>query len=153
MSHENFNNRKQTSLAHSLIKVGRLINEQGIKKARELFDLPNLTIAHLELFPYIDFEGTSIGEIARRKNVTKQAVSKLVAQMISMKILYLRESRKDKRIKLVHFHTKGPLAIQQGFKALEDIDLQIKQILAPKSYDLLLQRTNDIIGKIEDGLF
>lgn len=150
METDKFFLRKQESLAHSIIKAGRLVNEQGIKTARSLFKLPNLTVAHLELFPYIDFGGTSIGEIARRKNVSKQAISKLVNQMVAMELIYLTESPTDKRIKLAHFHTEGPLSISQGFKALEMIDNKFRDLFDKGTYDLVLQKLNDLIGEIEE---
>ena len=149
MQEEKLNSRKQNSLAHSIIKAGRLINEKSINTARELYNLPNLTIAHLELFPFIDFNGTSIGEIARRKKVSKQSVSKLVNQMISMNILYLTESPDDKRKKLVHFHTEGPMAISQGFKALESIDTFLIEFFDKETYKKILANLNRLLDELD----
>ncbi|SMF43108.1 MarR family transcriptional regulator [Pseudobacteriovorax antillogorgiicola] len=149
-SNEAFEKVKQGSLAHSLIKLGRLVNEQGIQNARQLFGLPKLSLAHLELFPHIDFCGTTVGEIAKRKGVSKQAVSKLVGQMIDMDILYMSDAEDDKRKKLVHFYTEGPRAIQMGFKALESVDEGLKEIIKSEEYELLLALLNQLLARFQE---
>jgi len=145
MKNSNFEKQKSESLSHQLIKAGRLIHEKGLFGAREAFHLPELKQSHLDLFPYIDFEGTSISKIAKRKGVSKQAVSKLVQEMVGMKLLSLQADPEDSRSKLVFFNTSGPFAIQKGFKALITIDHLLIDHFGEKSYLSVLKSVSDLV--------
>lgn len=101
--------------------------------------------SHLDLFPYIDFEGTSASEIAKRKGVSKQSVSKLVQEMVQMKLLTLKTDPEDSRSKRVFFKTSGPQAIQNGFKALTAIDRLLIEKLGEMPYKMVLKRASDIV--------
>ncbi len=140
-----FEKRKRTSLSHQFIKVGRLINERGLATARDAFHLPELKQSHLDLFPYIDFEGTSVSVIAKRKGVSKQFVSKLVQEMVYMKILSLKTDPKDSRSKQVFFKTSGSFAIQKGFAALMSIDHVLIDHIGEESYMSILKEVSTLV--------
>jgi len=143
MNQPDLEKQKVSSLSHQLIKAGRFINERGLAAAREAFNLPELKQTHLDLFPHIDFEGTSISEIAKRKGVSKQAASKLVQEMVRMKILYLKADPDDSRSKRVYFKTNGPFAIQKGFEAFASIDQLLAEYLGEKSYRAVLKKVTE----------
>ncbi|NOX42423.1 MAG: MarR family transcriptional regulator [Gammaproteobacteria bacterium] len=145
MKKSDFEKQKGASLSHQLIKVGRLINERGLAAARNAFHIPELKQSHLDLFPYIDFEGTSVSEVAKRKGVSKQSVSKLVQEMVHMKILFLKKDPEDSRSKLVFFKTSGPFTIQKGFEALMSIDRLLIDHLGEKSYTSALKKVSDFV--------
>ncbi len=142
---QDFKKQKNASLSHQLIKAGRLINERGLAAAREAFHLPALKQSHLDLFPYIDFEGTGISEIAKRKGVSKQSVSKLVQEMVLMKILFLKADPEDKRSKRVFFKTSGRFAVQKGFEALMSIDRLLIDHLGEKPCMSALESISNIV--------
>ena len=148
MKRTSFETKKTLSLAHQLIKVGRLINNRGLANSRKSLNLPNLKQSHLDLFPYIDFEGTSISDLAKKKDVSKQAISKLVQEMVQMKLLELKVDKKDSRSKLVFFKTKGPFAIQKGFKILEKIDKELSSLLGKNQYKSTTNQLTKIIDHI-----
>lgn len=145
MNKSNFENQKITSLSHQLIKVGRLINERGLDSVRDVFNLPELKQSHLDLFPHIDFEGTSISEIAKRKGVSKQSVSKLVKEMTNIKILSIKTDPEDSRSKIVFFKTSGFYSIQKGLEKLISIDRLILNHLGNKTYKSTLENVSDLI--------
>jgi DNA-binding MarR family transcriptional regulator len=145
MKKSDFEKQKNASLSHQLVKVGRLINERGLASAREAFHLPKLKQSHLDLFPYIDFEGTGISKIARRKGVSKQSVSKLVQEMVHMKILFLKADPEDSRSKRVFFKTSGPFDIQKGFEALMSIDRLLVDHFEEKTYTSVLKKVSDLV--------
>ena len=149
MEQSEFEKQKDVSLSHQLIKVGRLINERGLEGVRNAFNLSELKQSHLDLFPYIDFEGTRISDIAKRKGVSKQSVSKLVQEMVHMKILFLKTDPQDSRSKLVFFRTSGPYAIQKGFEVLMTIDHRLLEQLGEKSYNLVLKNLSCLIDDLE----
>lgn len=145
MKEFNFENQKSASLSHQLIKMGRLINDRGLISVRAAFNLPQLKQSHLDLFPYIDFDGTSISEIAKRKGVSKQSVSKLVKEMTNIKILSIKTDPEDRRSKLVFFKTSGSFTIQKGFETLVAIDRLIIDHLGDKSYKSTLENISELI--------
>jgi len=145
MKRSDFEKQKNASLSHQLIKAGRLINEKGLATARDTFRLPELKQSHLDLFPYIDFEGTGISEIARRKGVSKQSVSKLVQEMVRMKILFMETDSEDNRSKRVFMKTSGPFSLQKGFETLVSIDHLLAEQLGKKSYTLVLKKISDLV--------
>lgn len=145
MKKPNFEKQKNTSLAHQLIKVGRLINERGLAATRDAFHLPELKQSHLDLFPYIDFAGTCISEIAKRKAVSKQSVSKLVQEMVYMKLLMLKPDPEDNRSKRVFFYTSGPFSIHKGLEALLSIDRLLAEHLGEKSCASVLKKVSDLV--------
>ena len=149
MKKSELNTHKDASLAHQLIKAGRLINAKGLAMAREIFNLPELKQSHLDLFPYIDYSGTSVSEIAKRKGVSKQSVSKLVQEMVSMKLLFMRTAPEDGRSKRVCFKTSGPFALQNGFEALMSIDHLIQEQLGDKSYKSTLKSVSEVLQLLE----
>lgn len=149
MKTNDFEDLKSSSLAHQIIKIGRFIHKEGLNNAKKLFDQKSLTQSHLDLFPYIDRDGTSISEIAKRKGVTKQAVSKLVKEMLAMDLLELKVSKVDARIKHVYFKTKGPHSIQNGFKALQLIDKDLLEIMGDKDYKVLLKNLGKLLENFE----
>jgi len=145
MKKSDFEEQKNASLSHQLIKAGRLINKRGLAAAQESFHLSGLKQSHLDLFPYIDFVGTGISEIARRKGVSKQSVSKLVKEMVHMKILFLKADPEDNRSKRVFFKTSGPFAIQKGLEDLMWFDCLLKAHFGEKPYISVLKKVSDIV--------
>jgi len=150
MDKNNFDDKKSTSLSHQLIKIGRLINEQGLDSVRNVFNLPELKQSHLDLFPHIDFEGTSISEIAKRKGVSKQSVSKLVKEMAHIKILSIKTDPGDSRSKIVFFKTSGFYSIQKAFEELITIDRIISTHLGKKAYKSTLENISGLIDFFSD---
>lgn len=149
MKRDDFETEKELSLSHQVIKLGRLLNEKGLASVRERFGVEEIKQSHLDLFPHIDFEGTSVSVIAQRKGVTKQAVSKLVQEMVQMGALYFKADPEDSRSKLVCFQTKGPFAIHKGFKALMDIDVELKKLLGERKYRATLLSLGHLVESFQ----
>ena len=150
MNIDSFETKKSNSLSHLVIKVGRLLNVRGLDEARKSFNLDRLSQTHLDLYPYIDFKGNTINEIAQRKGVSKQAISKLVAEMEEMGLLEVRPNSKDSRSKIIKFRTKGPYAISKGFKVLEKIDSDLKQQIGEKKFKRLIRDLNQIMDLLDE---
>ena len=58
---------KESSVGHSSIKAARLYNERMIGDFRTTFSLPDLRLYHLNLFAYIDLDGSSIKQISKSR--------------------------------------------------------------------------------------
>ena len=62
-------------------------------------------------------------------NISKQAVSQLVNELINLGILKKRSNPNDRRSVLISFNTKGNVSIMEGMKSLKGLDSKIESIL------------------------
>lgn len=129
--------------------LGGLANMKMLRGLSEKLSLPNLKKVHLGLFAYIDPDGTTITEIARRKGVTKQSISNTVQELLDMGFLEVRENPQDSRSKLVSFNLNEGSAMRQGFEVLAEIDHAIADSMGAAAYQSMLEGMQQIMQKLE----
>ena len=118
------------------MKCARLANERAISRVNERAGAPVFRQALANLLPHIALEGTRLTELAERVGVSKQAVSKLVAEFVDQGMLELSADPEDGRAKLVRFTPRGVDGIRQGLAVLASVEEEIaskvgkKQMLA-----------------------
>lgn len=117
---------KRKSVAQLLFKCARLLNERAIARVNQSAGAPKLRPSHTNLFPHIDFEGVRVTELARRLDISKQAVSQTVAELEEQGVVELLVDPKDARAKLVRFTRKGAEAIAHGLSVLRELELELK---------------------------
>ena len=141
--------RRGESLVLAAVWMGGLANKTMIETLRSKLDLPQFKEVHLEMFSYVDPDGTTITEIAKRKGVTKQSISKTVQELVDMGFLETREHPQDSRSKLVSFKLTEGSAMRQGFAALAKIDTAIAQLIGARKYESLLDTMQTVIGALD----
>ncbi|GEM_PF-2401264 len=141
--------RRIESLVLSVVWLGQLANKKMLKEFGEKRGMPNFKEVHFELFGYIDPDGTTITEIARRKGVTKQSISKTVMELIDMGFLEARENPQDSRSKLISFNLRPGGGMLKGFEVLAEIDESIAADLGASTYKTVLSSMQKIIQKLE----
>ena len=104
MKQTEFEELRDSSIGHSLIKAGRLYNEFAFNAVKKKMGANKLRPSHLQLFAYIPFSGITIVELANKANISKQAVSAMVKELLNEKILIKRDNENDKRSFLIHFN-------------------------------------------------
>lgn len=129
--------------------LGGLANVKMLRELGEKLSLPNLKTVHLGLFAYIDPDGTTITEIARRKGVTKQSISKTVQELLDMGFLEARENPLDSRSKLISFNLTKDSAMLQGFDILSQIDQSIANSLGADKYQAMLDNMQQVMQRLE----
>jgi DNA-binding MarR family transcriptional regulator len=117
---------KRKSVAQLLFKCARLLNERAIARVNRSAGAPGLRPSHTNLFPHIDFKGVRITELARRLDISKQAVSQSVAELEEHGVVELLVDPKDARAKLVRFTSKGAQAIAHGLGVLAELELELE---------------------------
>ena len=117
--------RKRQSFSQLLIKAARLVNERAIGRARTELDAPELRASHLALLPHIPFEGIRQSELARKLEVSRQAVGQLVAELVAQGSLELAPDPADRRAKLVRFSAAGEQALFSGMSVLASLDAEL----------------------------
>ena len=129
--------RKRESVAQLLFKCARLVNERAITQVNELPLAIPLRTSHTNLFPHLDFEGVRITELARRLEITKQAVSQTIAELELMDVVETIPDPSDGRARLARFTEKGKLAIMQGLGVLRGIEGEIERTIGKAKFEAL----------------
>jgi DNA-binding MarR family transcriptional regulator len=129
--------RKRESVAQLLFKCARLVNERAIEKVNELPQAIRLRAAHTNLFPHLDFEGVRITELARRLDISKQAISQTIAELELMDVVETIPDPSDGRARLARFTDKGKQAIMQGLGVLRRIEAEMERSIGKTKFDAL----------------
>ena len=132
-----FEGEKRANTLQVLLKCARLANERAIERVNREAGAPVFRQALANLLPHIAVEGTRLTELAQRVGVSKQAVSKLVAEFVDQGILELTLDPDDGRAKRVRFTSRGIEAIRHGLSVLSAVEAEItEKIGAPSMRDL-----------------
>ncbi|MEM6703389.1 MAG: helix-turn-helix domain-containing protein [Acidobacteriota bacterium] len=126
-----------------------MVNVLGLENLRRAFETRQISQTHLDLYAYIDVEGTPVTEIARRKGVSKQAVSKLVREMVKIGCLEIVSDPNDARVKKVFFKTSGRFSITHGLESLQSIDEDLKGQMGEAAYERLLDSVSSLLPVLD----
>jgi len=132
-----FEARKRASVAQLLFKCARLVNERALAKVNGLPQAIRLRTSHTNLFPHLDFEGVRITELARRLDISKQAVSQTIAELELMDVVETIPDPLDGRARLARFTDKGKLAILQGLDILRGIEAEMERSIGQTKFEAL----------------
>ena len=131
--------RKRASVAQLLFKCARLLNERALARVNEQPSAIPLRPAHTNLLPHLDFEGVRITELARRLDITKQAVSQTISELEQMDVVETIPDPSDGRARLARFTDKGRQAIGQGLTVLNGIEAEIEKTIGKPKFESLHQ--------------
>lgn len=149
MKKDDIFSRRTQSMMLACIWLGELANVKMLRDFNTKLKLPNLKKLHLDLISYIDPDGTTITEIARRKGVTKQSISKTVQELLDMGFLESRPNPADSRSKLISFNLNVDSAMVRGFEVLAQIDQAIADEIGRKEYQSLMEGMQRVMNKLE----
>ena len=127
-----FESEKRANTLQVLLKCARLANERAISRVNELAGAAVFRQALANLLPHISLDGTRMTELADRVGVSKQAVSKLVAEFVDHGLLELAPDPSDGRAKLVRFTPRGVEAIRHGLSVLASVEDDIATRIGKK---------------------
>lgn len=116
---------KQASTLQLLFKAARLANERAIARVNVDAGRPVFRRAIADLLPHLDFAGVRIGAIAEKVGVSKQAVSKVVADMVDEGVVEVVPDPTDARARLVRFTPRGADAIAHGLGVLASLEREL----------------------------
>src|SRR5690349_1641336 len=116
---------KRATPLHSLVKAARLVNERAIARAREVTGHARFRPSIANLFPHIALEGTRVSDLATRLGISKQAVSKLVAELAGDGLVALLPDPLDARARLVRFTDEGIAAMHAGMTVFREIETDL----------------------------
>ena len=102
--------------------------------------------AHSGVFAHIDVEGgTRLTELARRANVTPQAMGELVDDLERMGYVTRRPDPEDRRAKRIVLTAKGVACVHAAWETIARIERDLERLLAPRGLTQLRDALNRIV--------
>jgi DNA-binding MarR family transcriptional regulator len=90
--------------------------------------------AHSAVFAQIDPEGSRLTDLARRANMSPQAMGELVDELEEMKYVVRRPDPTDRRAKLITLTKKGHACIAAGTATIGGIEQQLTDLLGERGH-------------------
>lgn len=119
-------------LGHLALFTGQRINELVIAQMVKA-GFKNVRESHGYLIQHLIESERSITELARRMEVTQQAVSKSVAELVRFGILEVATA-KDRRAKRIRLSLRGWQSVRQARKTRSQIDMRLAKALGNNEY-------------------
>jgi DNA-binding MarR family transcriptional regulator len=103
--------------------------------------------AHSGVFAHIDVEGgTRLTELARRANITPQAMGELVDDLERLGYVTRRPDPGDRRAKLIALTPRGVACVWAAFETIAGIEHRLEDILGERTLGTLRRALNRIVA-------
>ena len=104
---------------------------------------------HSAVFAQIDADGSRLTDLARRANITPQAMGELVDELEDLGYVTRRPDPSDRRAKLIVLTARGRAAVEAGKRTIDRLEDDITDLLGEQGHTtlrkllgLLLARTD-----------
>jgi DNA-binding MarR family transcriptional regulator len=105
--------------------------------------------AHSAVFAQIDPAGSRLTDLARRANMSPQAMGELVDELEQMKYVVRRPDPSDRRAKLITLTKKGHACIAAGVATIDGIEQRLTDLLGERGHRQLRSLLNKVLA--DDG--
>lgn len=105
----------------------------------------NFKIAHMPVVMNISVDGTNNNDLAKAARVTKQAMSKVLKELIELGYVTTQPDPRDKRSAIVLLTEKGKRFVLAARTCVEDLSGEYKTLLGEKNYDAMVNSMKKII--------
>ena len=144
--------KRRTKLPRStlelLFRAARLVNERAVASARR-DGAKDLRLAHTQLFPHITFDGVRITTIAKRLEVSKQAIGPLVDELVDEGLVERIPDPSDARAKLVRWTPRGGEALRHGLGVLARLEDELARRVGRARMDALGDTLERLIAAVD----
>jgi len=104
--------------------------------------------SHIHLLATIGLDGVSNSGMARRANVSKQAMSKLVKEMLNLELIVIQVNEHDSRCNIITLTDKGAEVLLKIWEANDLLKKEIERRLGKAKSKRLLT----LLAELVDGL-
>ena len=105
--------------------------------------------AHSAVFAQIDPDGSRLTDLARRANMSPQAMGELVDELEEMKYVVRRPDPTDRRAKLITLTKKGHACIAAGSATIDGIEQHLTDLLGERGHRQLRSLLTKVLD--DDG--
>lgn len=134
--------------------MGLLLREPFRLGSDELHDRiaerghPEIRAPHGNVFQYLDDEGTSTSELARRAQVTKQSMAELVAYLERHGYVERVPDPRDRRARLVRATARGREVYAVAREVIAEIEREWTALLGAAK----MRQLRELLEELNDGL-
>jgi DNA-binding MarR family transcriptional regulator len=122
---------ERTSPFQLLMRVARRVDERARERINAEAGRVVARPASMALLPHVALEGTRVVDLADKLQISKQAVSKRVAELVEEGIFELVDDPSDGRARLVRFTAHGKAAIHHGLGVLASLERELGERIGP----------------------
>ncbi len=101
---------------------------------------------HSAVFAQIDPKGSRLTELARRANMTPQAMGELVDELEDLGYVTRQPDPTDRRAKLIVLTDRGHAAVEAGKEAIVGLESRITEILGEQGHHTLRRLLTRILA-------
>lgn len=105
--------------------------------------------AHSGVFAHIDLAGTRLTELARRANMTPQAMGELVDDLERLGYVVRGPDPSDRRAKLISLTPTGRACVDAGLQTIVGIEERLADVLGERRLRALHRALHDILDSTE----
>jgi DNA-binding MarR family transcriptional regulator len=117
---------KAESTGQLLFQCARLWNEAALARLRAQTGV-DVRVAHTQLFPHIPLEGASAVAIAAKAGISKQAVGKLIDDLVGLGLVERAPDPRDGRAHLVRWTARGREGLLAGGGLLKQMEAELTE--------------------------
>jgi DNA-binding MarR family transcriptional regulator len=140
-----FKDNKSRLLGRLLNKSYRFMSEVATEFLREK-GYTDFRVGHIVALVHIEFEGDTVNTLALRAGITKQAMSKIVQELVEGEYVISGKHPNDARSVIVKLTDRGYEALTHWKACTEHIDKKFTEILGSER----LEQVKDILGTLVD---
>jgi DNA-binding MarR family transcriptional regulator len=111
--------------------------EDRLKKKRKASSYQFLTEAEVRVLAVLRGESLTISEVARRLSVSRQAVHKIVSNLVEDNLLSLQSMEGNSRDKYIFFTQKGEAMKKEAANILKTLEKEVEMVIGPQQLKLL----------------
>ena len=104
---------------------------------------------HSAVFAQIDPGGSRLTELARRSNITPQAMGELVDELEELGYVTRQPDPTDRRAKLIVLTDEGRAAVEAGKQTIVVLERRITDILGEKGHQALREMLTKLLAEGE----
>ena len=146
-----FETTRDAATLQLLFKASRLANECALGRLASSPGGGQLRPAHTALFPYLDFDGLRLTDLAAKAGVTKQAVGQLVDDLAELGVVERVPDPDDRRAKRIRFSRRGYAGLMHGLGVLVEIQQGLAAAVGVRRMRDLHATLKLVIAALESG--
>jgi len=133
------------------VHLGRMLLKLERKFTRLVLDklaqdgLDDITLRHFVVIPFIDEKGIRAVEIARQVGISKQAVSKLVDELLQKGYVSLKADPADGRASLVYMSPKGNDFLRRAIEHTKQVETSWQAVVGKQEFKVMKQAMSTLL--------
>ncbi|MEZ0483287.1 MarR family winged helix-turn-helix transcriptional regulator [Fibrella aquatica] len=108
-------------------------------------------LSYLRLMANIEENGITNNELARKADVTKQMMSKVVSLLETQGYIYTKKDETDSRASRIFLNERGFELLMAVHACMEEAHTHFKGIIGPDRFNRLIDDMKDLVNGLDGG--